>query len=290
LLQEILPNLKALHVEDRLFFCHVCHVGKEATTKQVAQFLCRRGLKQLKIDSDHAAFNDELLETVAPGLTGTLRHLSLNGSNFTDDGILDHIIPHLQDDLVEFSAGYGGINPVSLTGCSVLALLENCPNLKRLSLEGLHLNDSDFTDFMGDDLPESTLEYLWLGKTCHQDFTVQGLRSLLMTCHKSLISLVLDLDHMSQTVLQDVIIPLFQMQRLQELHLVSEAWAEWAAHYPRPRYEHEMRAKDAMWRWKLKAYWGISKDLIKLVGVKVKTLKVFSILGENHLEKTFTYF
>ncbi|CAG8528436.1 3540_t:CDS:1 [Cetraspora pellucida] len=284
LVQNILPNISGLHVEDSLSFCHVCHVGKEATTEQVADLIAMNHLDKLMLDSDHSAFNDDLLEIITKD--SHLKHMSINGSNFTDDGVLNHVIPNLKNDLVEFSAGFGGMNPVSLTGNSILALLEYCPNIRRMSLDGVNLNDSDFAV---DYLPSSQLEHLHLGKTCHQNFTTKGLLSLLTTCNKTLISLVLDLDHLSQSVLQDIIIPLFQRQKLQEIHLVSESWAEWIAYYPRPRYEQEVKAKEAMWRWKLKAYWGLSADLINLVGKKISTLKVFSILGENHL-KSFPRF
>ncbi|CAG8518326.1 3873_t:CDS:1 [Ambispora leptoticha] len=279
-LRENLPNLKKLHVEDKLSFCHVCYVGREATTAQIGKLLCVKGLKELKLDSNHWTFNDELLEIMMPAMTGGLNRLSLNGENFTDEGIIEHVIPNLKDDLIEFSAEHRGLNPVSITGRSILAILSDCRNLKRMSLEGIYLHDQDF---LFEELPESKLEHLTLGKVSPQDFTTFGFRSLLLTCHKTLISLVLDMDHISQTVLQDIIIPLFQRSQLQELHLVSESWAAWTAHYPRPRYEHELRAKEAMWRWKMKAYWGLSDELIKLVGEEVKTLRVFSILGKNHL-------
>ncbi|CAG8455955.1 2555_t:CDS:1 [Racocetra fulgida] len=284
LVQTFLPNISGLHVEDSLSFCHVCHVGKEATTEQVADLISINHLDKLMLDSDHYAFNDDLLEIITKD--SHLKLLSINGSNFTDDGVLNHIIPNLKNDLVEFSAGFGGMNPVSLTGNSVIALLEHCPNIRRMSLEGVNLNDSDFAV---EDLPSSQLEHLRLGKACHQNFTTNGLFSLLSTCNKTLISLVLDLDHLSQSALQEIIIPLFQRQKLQEIHLVSESWAEWIAYYPRPRSEQEVKAKEAMWRWKLKAYWGLSADLINLVGKKISTLKVFSILGENHL-KSFPIF
>ncbi|CAG8482399.1 42517_t:CDS:1 [Gigaspora margarita] len=279
LVQNILPNITSLNIEDRLSFCHVCHVGKEATTEQVADLICnKKDLDKLMIDSDHSIFNDDLLEIITK--KSHLKHLSINGSNFTDDGILNYVIPNLKNDLVEFSIGFDGISPVELTGKSVLAILEHCPNIRRMSLEGVNLNDSDFDI---ENLPSSQLEHLRLGKTCHQNFTTKGLLSLLSICNKTLISLVLDLDHLSQSALQNIIIPLFQRQNLQELHLVSESWAEWIAYYPRPRSEQEVKAKEAMWRWKLKAYWGLSADLMNLVGKKISTLKVFSILGENHL-------
>ncbi|CAG8555749.1 17360_t:CDS:1 [Acaulospora colombiana] len=275
-----LPNLTRIHIEDKLSFCHNYHLNKEATTEQLADLLCKKDLKELILDSDHLVFNDELLEIVSSQSRG-LKMLSLNGPHFSDEGIMEYVIPNLKDDLVEFSAGHGGINPITLTGNTVLALLENCPKLKRILLEGVDLSDSDF---IGEDLPLSNLEYLWLGKTSHQNFTAKGLASLLMTCNESLVSLVLDLSHVSSLVLQDIIIPLFQHQKLRELHLVSASWAEWSAYYPRPRSEHEVRAKEAMLCWKLKAYWGITHDLIDLIGEKIPTLKVFSILGENHLK------
>ncbi|CAG8618961.1 20481_t:CDS:1 [Dentiscutata erythropus] len=284
LVHSVLPNITSLHIEDRLSFCHVCHVGKEATTEQVADLICKNDLDKLIIDSDHITFDDKLLEIITKN--SHLKSLSINGSHFTDAGILDYVIPNLKNDLVEFSIGFGGINPVALTGKSVLAVLEHCPNIRQMSLEGVNLNDSDFAV---EDLPSSQLEHLRLGKACHQNFTTKGLLSLLSICNKTLASLVLDLDHLSQTVLQDIVIPLFRRQNLQELHLVSESWAEWSAHYPRPRSEQEVKAKEAMWRWKLKAYWGLSADMISLVGKKISTLKVFSILGENHL-KSFPRF
>ncbi|CAG8589471.1 1721_t:CDS:1 [Acaulospora morrowiae] len=280
IIQSCLPNLTRLHIEDKLSFCHAYHLSKEATTEQLADLICKKDLKELILDSDHLVFNDELLEIISEQ-SRSLQSLSINGSHFTDEGILEHVIPNLKDDLVEFSAGHGGINPISLTGNTVLALLENCPKLRRMLLEGVDLNDNDF---IGDDLPSSNLEYLWLGKTCQQNFTTQGLFSLLMTCNRTLESLVLDLSHVSRAMLQDIIIPLFQNQRLQELYLVSESWAEWTAYYPRPRSEQEVRAKEAMRCWKLKAYWGITSDLIDLICEKISTLKVLSILGENQLK------
>ncbi len=95
----------------------------------------------------------------------------------------------------------------------------------------------------------------------------------------------MDLDHISRTVLLDIIIPLFTCSKLQKIHLISESWYEWALHYPRPRHEFEIQAKEAMWRWKLKAYWDLSNELIEEVGNKVESLRVFSILGENYLKK-----
>ncbi|KAG9300200.1 hypothetical protein G9A89_002646 [Geosiphon pyriformis] len=264
ILSDQLPNLKRLHIEDKLSFCHVCLVGKEATTIQVAALISSmKKLKELNIDSNHDIFNDSLLAFIAPTMTDNLTRISLSGGHFTDKGIVETIIPALKHKLVEISAGLGGINPVSITGSTVISLLTECTQLRRMSLEGLHLHDKDF---LIEDLPENKLEYLYLGKVSPQDFTTFGLRSLLLTCHKSLITLKLDLDHISQIVIQDIIIPLFQNQKLSQFHLVSDSWAAWAAHYPRPRYEHELRAKEAMWRWKMKAYWGLSNDSIQMIG------------------------
>lgn len=282
LVKDNLPNISSLHIEDKLSLCHSGHFSKEATVEQLADSLSHysKNLTELSLDSDHTIFSDELLGIICPQLS-KLQKLSISGSHFTDEGILAYVIPYLRDHLIEFSAGHGGINPICLTGHTVLALLENCHRLKRLSLEGVNLSDDDF---MGEDLPLSNLEYLWLGKACQQqDFTSRGLISLLITCYETLTTLVLDMDHLSISVFQDILIPLFRDQRLQELHLVSESWAEWTAYYPRPRSEHEFRAMEAMWSWKLKAYWGITSDLINLIGEKLPSLKVLSIAGENYL-------
>ncbi|CAI2171436.1 14316_t:CDS:1 [Funneliformis geosporum] len=344
--------LVSISIEDKLSFCHACHVGKEVTWNQVASsLLVWKGLKELTLDSNHSAFNDELLGVVLPNFApfvdrqrrihGGLQKISLSGTNFTDQGILRYVIPYAKDTLVEFSAGYKGVNPTNnITGLSVIELLKNCKKLQRIYLEGVDLNDSDFiqqptktndddlsaycdellgdnlSDFDYDDdiaynsssssspnnsiilshpsptdsmsmqqLPSVQIEYLYLGKTNPSKFTHLGLLSLLSLCHKSLQTLVIDIDHISQSVLLDVIIPLFSCAKLQEIHLISESWSEWALHYPRPRYEFEIKAKEAMWRWKLKAYWELSKELINQVGDKIESLRVFSILGENYLRK-----
>ncbi|CAG8549957.1 5212_t:CDS:1 [Diversispora eburnea] len=285
LVKNNLPNLSSLNIEDKLSLCHSCHFSKEATTDQLADLLLHfsKNLNELCLDSDHSTFNDELLEVICPRFSN-LRKLSINGSNFTEEGILEYVIPNLKNNLIEFSAGRGGISPNCLTGNTVLALLENCYQLKSLSLEGINLSDNDF---MGEDLPLSNLEYLWLGKTCEpQNFTERGLFSLLITCNETLTTLVLDLDHLSSFVFHNIIIPLFQDQKLQELHLVSDSWAGWTANYPQPRSEQEFRAKEAMCSWRLKAYSGITNEMINLIGEKLSTLKVFSILGENYLKST----
>ncbi|CAG8491758.1 6764_t:CDS:1 [Funneliformis caledonium] len=342
--------LVAVSIEDKLSFCHVCHVGKEITWNQVAsELLVWKGLKELTLDSNHSAFNDELLGVLLPNFApfvdrqrrihGGLQKISLSGVNFTDQGILQYVIPYAKDTLVEFSAGYKGVNPTNnITGLSILELLKNCKNLSRIYLEGVALSDSDFVkhltmtndddlsaycdELLGDNLsdfdydddmvynssssspnsslilshpspttsvqqhPSAQIEYLYLGKTNPSTFTHLGLQSLLSLCHKSLQTLVIDIDYISQSVLLDVIIPLFSCTKLQEIHLISESWYEWALHYPRPRYEFEIQAKEAMWRWKLKAYWELSNELINHVGDKIESLRVFSILGENYLGKS----
>ncbi|CAG8848406.1 8730_t:CDS:1, partial [Gigaspora margarita] len=84
--------------------------------------------------------------------------------------ILNYVIPNLKNDLVEFSIGFDGISPVELTSKSVLAILEHCQNIKKISLEGINLND---TDFDIENLSSSQLEHLQLDKTCHQNFTTK---------------------------------------------------------------------------------------------------------------------
>ncbi|GBC07844.1 hypothetical protein RclHR1_07720008 [Rhizophagus clarus] len=328
-----------ISIEDKLNFCHICHVGKEITTNQVSKNVTTwKGLQELKLDSSHLSFNDDLLGELLPnfsllvdkrkGIYGGLQKLSLSGSNFTDQGILQHVIPHVKDTLIEFNAGYGGMNSTeNITGFSILELLKNCRKLERIYLEGVDLNDSDFINMMQDDdeddeaycdellddnlsdfdvdcdsSPNNSLiiphpsqvsfnqhisaeiKHIYIGKTSQPTFTHTGLLSLLSLCHKSLQILEIDLDHISQSVLLDVFIPLFSCTKLQEIHLVSESWSEWALHYPQPRYEYEIQAKEAMWRWKLKSYWGLSKELIEQVGERIENLRVFNILGENYLK------
>lgn len=343
---EILQNLFSsqpligISIDDKLNFCHICHVGKEITYKQVAKnLMIWKGLKELKLDSSHSSFNDDLLGELLPhfsllvdkrkGIYGGLQKLSLSGSNFTDQGILQHVIPHVKDTLIEFNAGYGGMNPTeNITGFSILELLKNCKKLERIYLEGVDLNDSDFIMMMNDNdevdeaycdellddnlsdfdvdsdsspnnsliLPHPSqisfnqhisadIKHIYIGKTSQSTFTHNGLLSLLSLCHKSLQTLAVDLDYISQSVLLDVFIPLFSCTKLQEIHLISESWSEWALHYPQPRYEYEIQAKEAMWRWKLKSYWGLSKDLIEQIGERIESLRVFNILGENYLKK-----
>jgi hypothetical protein len=342
LVQDLFSSqpLIGISIEDKLNFCHICHVGKEITTKQISINLTTwRGLKELKLDSSHSSFNDDLLGELLPnfsflvdkrkGIHGGLQKLSLSGSNFTDQGILQHVIPHVKDTLIEFRAGYEGMNPTNnITGFSILELLKNCRKLERIYLEGVDLNDSDFISMMNDDdedegaycdellddnlsdfdvdcdfsphnsliLPHPSqvsfnqhisaeIKHIYIGKTTQTTFTHTGLLSLLSLCHKSLQTLEIDLDHISQSVLLDVFIPLFSCTKLQEIHLVSESWSDWTLHYPQPRYEFEIQAKEAMLRWKLKSYWGLSKELIEQIGEKIESLRVFNILNENYLKK-----
>src|SRR5581483_6459285 len=126
---------------------------------QVAkELLSWKGLEEFSLDSDHSAFDDDLLGELIPnfapfidkrkgiqGIYGGLQKLSLNGSNFTDAGILHHVIPHVKDTLIEFKAGHGGVNQTdNITGFSIFELLKNCKKLERMYLEGVTLNDSDF--------------------------------------------------------------------------------------------------------------------------------------------------
>src|SRR6266498_3946858 len=148
--------LVGISIEDKLSFCHVCHVGKEITWNQIAnKLLIWKGLKEFTLDSNHSAFNDDLLSVLLPILApfvdkdqkihGGLQKISLSGSNFTDQGIIQHVIPYVKDTLIEFSAGYKGTNPTNnITGLSIMELIKNCKKLVKISLEGINLNDSDF--------------------------------------------------------------------------------------------------------------------------------------------------
>ncbi|RIA78798.1 hypothetical protein C1645_795377 [Glomus cerebriforme] len=331
--------LIGISIEDKLDFCHICHVGEEITFNQVSKdLLTWKGLKEFQLDSSHSSFNDDLLGELLPnfapsidkvkGIHGGLEKISLSGSNFTDQGILQHVIPHVKDTLIEFNAGYEGMNSTeNITGFSILELLKYCKKLERVSLEGVDLHDSDFIKPLIDDedddiycdellddnlsdfdvdcdssvnnsiiIPHPTqntfmhnisteIKHLYLGKINQSTFTHTGLLSFLSLCHKSLLTLTIDLDHITETVLLDVFIPLFSCTQLQEIHLISESWSEWALHYPRPRSEFEVQAKEAMWRWKLKNY-GLSEELIQQVGEKIESLRVFSIIDKNYLAKS----
>ncbi|CAJ0849717.1 6074_t:CDS:2 [Entrophospora sp. SA101] len=246
----------------------------------------RKGLKELILDSNHSSFNDLLLKKISrkKSFIKDIKRLSLNGTNFTNKGIINYIIPLLKDDnynktsnLTEVTIGYDGIYP--------------CANITSKSIIHLLLDSAEITNSPLQMLPKSTIECLFLGKINQQTFTSKGLRSLLLLCHENLLSLVIDLDHITSSstsssslspsyVLKDIIIPIFQNQKLQEIHLISDSWSEWNDFYPKPRSEHELKAKEALWRWTLKSYWGISNNLIESLSKSIKTLKIFTILDD----------
>ncbi|CAG8480009.1 4501_t:CDS:1 [Paraglomus brasilianum] len=281
MVNEVLTEVREINVEDKLSFCHVCHVGGEATAQEVGSCLIpAKPLLSLRLDSDHTSFSDDLLCMISSSLT-SLKKLSLNGINFTDEGIIEYAIPAVSRTLEEINIGVGISGKAIITGRSVVELLSSCYKLRSMTLEGCDLTDQDF--FI-DALPQCNLTYLYIGKT-KTPFSSFSLQSLLSTCYSSLQTLILDIDHISPIVLLDIIIPLYRKSNLHSLHLISESWTHWIAHYPNPKNEHERRAKEAMWRWKLKAYWGLSYEMIRMVAEEVRTLRVFSILGENQLKR-----
>ncbi|CAJ0925787.1 8209_t:CDS:2 [Entrophospora sp. SA101] len=261
---DILENITSIiikHERFKVIGSNIIFINRTFAKAAIPQVWKTIYIYEANEHSNHSSFNDLLLKKISrkKSFIKDIKRLSLNGTNFTNKGIINYIIPLLKDD-----------------------------NYNKTKI--INSSSAEITNSPLQMLPKSTIECLFLGKINQQTFTSKGLRSLLLLCHENLLSLVIDLDHITSSstsssslspsyVLKDIIIPIFQNQKLQEIHLISDSWSEWNDFYPKPRSEHELKAKEALWRWTLKSYWGISNNLIESLSKSIKTLKIFTILA-----------
>ncbi|CAH1765430.1 12774_t:CDS:2 [Entrophospora sp. SA101] len=262
---DILENITSIiikHERFKVIGSNIIFINRTFAKAAIPQVWKTIYIYEANEHSNHSSFNDLLLKKISrkKSFIKDIKRLSLNGTNFTNKGIINYIIPLLKDD-----------------------------NYNKTKI--INSSSAEITNSPLQMLPKSTIECLFLGKINQQTFTSKGLRSLLLLCHENLLSLVIDLDHITSSstsssslspsyVLKDIIIPIFQNQKLQEIHLISDSWSEWNDFYPKPRSEHELKAKEALWRWTLKSYWGISNNLIESLSKSIKTLKIFTILDD----------